>query len=113
MQIQLIRSATLRIDYAQQRLLVDPYLAAKHTMPSNAGRSPNPLVELPFSPQEVIAGIDMAVISHLHSDHFDPTAQRLLPAELTIICQPGDDAELESRGFRNVIPVVDSLRVAS
>jgi L-ascorbate metabolism protein UlaG (beta-lactamase superfamily) len=109
MQIQLIRSATLRIDYAQQRLIVDPYLAAKHTMPSNAGESPNPLVELPFPPQEVIAGIDMAVISHLHSDHLDPTAQRLLPAELTLICQPGDDAELESRGFRSVIPVVDSL----
>jgi L-ascorbate metabolism protein UlaG (beta-lactamase superfamily) len=109
MQIQLIRSATLRIDYAQQKILVDPYLAAKHTMPSYTGVSPNPLVELPLSPQKIIAGIDMAVISHLHSDHFDPAAQRLLPAELTVICQPGDDAELESKGFRNVIPVVDSL----
>jgi L-ascorbate metabolism protein UlaG (beta-lactamase superfamily) len=109
MQIQLIRSATLRIDYAQQKIIVDPYLAAKHTMPSYTGVSPNPLVELPLSPQKIIAGIDMAVISHLHSDHFDPAAQRLLPAELTVICQPGDDAELESKGFRNVIPVVDSL----
>jgi L-ascorbate metabolism protein UlaG (beta-lactamase superfamily) len=109
MQIQLIRNATLRIHYAQQRFVIDPYLAAKHAMPSYTGASPNPLVELPCSPQEVIAGIDMAVISHLHSDHFDPTAQRLLPAELTIVCQPGDESELESKGFRNVIPVVDSL----
>jgi len=109
MQIQLIRSATLRIEYAQQRFIIDPYLAAKHTMPSYAGQSPNPMVELPFPPQEVIAGIDMVVVSHLHSDHFDPTAQQLLPTELTIICQPGDDEELKRRGFRNVIPVVGRL----
>lgn len=109
MQIQLIRSATVRIDYAQRKFVIDPYLAAKHTMPSYTGASPNPLVELPCSPQKVIAGIDMAIISHLHSDHFDPTAQRLLPVKLPLLCQPGDESELASRGFRNVIPVVDSL----
>ena len=107
MQIQLIRSATLRIDYAQQRFLIDPYLAAKNTMPSYAGKSANPLVALPFSAQDVIAGIDMVIISHLHSDHFDPTAQQLLPAELSMICQPGDSQELAQRGFRNVLPVAD------
>jgi L-ascorbate metabolism protein UlaG (beta-lactamase superfamily) len=108
-EIQLIRSATLRIDYAQKSFVIDPYLAAMHTMPTYTGASPNPLVELPCLPQEVIAGIDMAVISHLHSDHFDPTAQRLLSKDLTVFCQPGDDAELESKGFRNVIPVGGSL----
>lgn len=109
MQIQLIRSATLRLDYAHHRFVIDPFLAAKHTMPTTAGLSPNPLVELPCPPQEVIAGIDMVVISHLHSDHFDPTAQRLLPPELTIICQPGDEAELESQGFLSLYPVADRL----
>ena len=109
MQFQLIRSATLRIDYAQQRFVIDPYLAAKHTMPSYAGISQNPLVALPFPPQDVIAGIDMVVISHLHTDHFDPVAQQLLPADLTIICQPGDDEELKSLGFRNAIPVANRL----
>lgn len=53
MQIQLIRNATLHITYAGHIFLIDPYLAAKHTMPSFAGISPNPLVDLPFSPQEV------------------------------------------------------------
>lgn len=109
MEIQLIRSATLRIEYALQRFVIDPYLAARHTMPSCTGASPNPMVELPYSPEEVIAGIDMAVISHLHSDHFDPTAQRLLSSDLTILCQPGDVAELASKGFRNAIPVENSL----
>ena len=109
MEIQLIRNATLRMDYAQNRFVIDPYLAAKHSRPSYSGVSPNPLVELPCSPQEVIAGIDMAVVSHLHSDHFDPTAQRLLPKDLPVLCQPGDHAALERDGFRRVMPVVDSL----
>ncbi len=109
MKIQLIRSATLRFEYAQQKFVIDPYLAAKHAMPSYTGASPNPLVDLPCSPSKVLAGIEMAVISHLHSDHFDPAAQNLLAPDLPIVCQPGDESELEARGFSNVIPVTDSI----
>ncbi len=109
MKIQLIRSATLRVEYAEKRFVIDPYLAAKQSRPSYSGASSNPLVELPCSPEEVIAGIDMALISHLHSDHFDPTAQRLLPKDLPVLCQPGDDATLESDGFRSVTPIADGL----
>ena len=56
MQIQLIRNATLRFEYAHRSFIIDPYLAAKHTRPSYTGASPNPLVDLPCSPQEAIAG---------------------------------------------------------
>ena len=105
MQIQLIRNATLRLEYAHRSFIIDPYLAAKHTRPSYTGASPNPLVDLPCSPQEAIAGIEMALISHLHSDHFDPAAQELLPKAIPILCQPEDQAEIESMGFRSVIPV--------
>ena len=92
MKIRLIRSATLRLEYAGLRFVIDPYLAAKHSRPSFAGRSPNPLVDLPCSPRDVIAGIDLAIISHLHSDHFDPAAQELLPKDTPLLCQPGDEA---------------------
>ena len=109
MQIQLIRSATLRVDYAQHKFVIDPYLAAKHSRPSFTGASPNPLVDLPCSPLEVIAGIEMALVSHLHSDHFDPAAQNLLPKDITILCQPEDKPEIESKGFRDVIPVTDTV----
>jgi len=109
MQLQLIRSATLRLEYAHHRFVIDPYLAAKLTRPSYTGASPNPLVDLPCSPQEVIAGIEMALISHLHSDHFDPAAQELLPKTIPILCQPGDAAEIESMGFRSVTPVKDTV----
>lgn len=109
MQIQLIRSATLRLEYAHKRFVIDPYLAARHSRPSFAGVSPNPLVALPCSPQEVIAGIEMVLVSHLHSDHFDPAAQELLPKDLPLLCQPEDRATLEAKGFRNTLPVEKNL----
>lgn len=109
MQLQLIRSATLRLEYAHRTLLIDPYLADKHSRPSLTGKSLNPMVDLPCPPQEVIAGIEMALISHLHSDHFDPAAQELLPKDLTLFCQPQDKVLIEAKGFRNVKPVVDTV----
>jgi L-ascorbate metabolism protein UlaG (beta-lactamase superfamily) len=113
MEIQLIRSATLRFEYAQQKFLIDPYLAAKHSMPTYAGNSPNPLVDLPFPAETVLMGIDAVIISHLHSDHFDATAKRLLPAETPIICQPGDDLALRKQGFQNIRVVTDRFDMKS
>jgi L-ascorbate metabolism protein UlaG (beta-lactamase superfamily) len=109
MKIQLIRSATLRMEYARQLLLVDPYLAAKHSRPSFTGKSPNPLVDLPCAPNEVIEGIEMVLVSHLHSDHFDTAAQELLPKGVQICCQPGDEAHIRDKGFQRVTPVTGSL----
>jgi L-ascorbate metabolism protein UlaG (beta-lactamase superfamily) len=109
MNLQLIRSATLRLEYAGKHLLIDPYLAAKFSLPSFTGKSPNPMVDLPFSPREVIENIDAVIVSHLHSDHFDPAAQELLPKDTLILCQPMDEAPITSMGFRTVTPVVDSL----
>lgn len=109
MKLQLIRSATLRINYAGQRFVIDPYLAAKHSRPSYAGNSSNPLVDLPCSPADVIAGVGWVLISHLHSDHFDPAAQELLPKDTPILCQPGDESSIAGKGFRQVTPVVESL----
>jgi L-ascorbate metabolism protein UlaG (beta-lactamase superfamily) len=109
MKIQLIRNATLRMEYAGQRLVIDPYLAPKHSRPSYTGRSPNPLVDLPCPPQDVIAGIDLAIISHMHSDHFDPAAEELLPKNTPILCQPGDETQIAAMGFSRVTPVMENL----
>ncbi len=109
MKLQLIRNATLRMSYAQQRFIIDPYLAAKHSLPSYTGASPNPLVELALPPEEVIADIELALISHLHSDHFDPAAQALLPKDIPIFCQPGDDNQIREKGFKQVTPIKDAI----
>lgn len=108
MKIQLIRSATIKIEYAQRRFIIDPYLAPKHSRPSFTGKSPNPLVDLPCPPEEVIAGIELAIISHLHSDHFDSVAQRLLPKNTPILCQPGDRTQIVLNEFQWVAAIVES-----
>jgi L-ascorbate metabolism protein UlaG (beta-lactamase superfamily) len=109
MKIQLVRSATLRMEYARRRFVIDPYLSAKHSRPSFTGKSSNPLVDLPCPPCEVIAGIEMVLVSHLHSDHFDPAAQKLLPKEMQVFCQPGDEAPIRDKGFRRVTSIIGSL----
>jgi len=110
MEFQLIRNATFRFTYAGKILIADPYLAAKHSMPSYRGISPNPMVDLPYLPNEVIEGVEMALISHLHSDHFDLTAQKLLPKDLPLFCQPGDETDIQGKGFKIVSPVKGSVK---
>lgn len=109
MKLQLIRNATLRLTYAGHGFVIDPYLAPKHSLPSYTGRSPNPLVDLPIPPADVIADIEFALISHLHSDHFDTVAQKMLPAHTPILCQPSDEARIQVMGFTDVRPVADDI----
>ena len=66
MKLQLIRNATMRLEYAGQMLLLDPFFAPKHSLPSFAGVSPNPTVELPMPIQDIIKDIDACLVSHLH-----------------------------------------------
>lgn len=107
MKLQLIRNATLRLDYAGRTVLIDPYFAPKHSQPSFAGRSPNPLVELPVGIDKILDGVELVIVSHLHEDHFDEVAMALVPKHLPIICQPGDEAEIGGAGFTNVTPLTD------
>ena len=107
MQLQLIRNATLRLTYGGQLWLIDPYLAPRHSRPSYTGKSPNPLVELPCSIEDVLAGVEVVVVSHLHSDHFDPVAHDRVRKDLPLFCQPGDEPTIVSKGFEDVRPVVD------
>ena len=109
MKFKLIRSATIRLEYAATTLLIDPYFAPKYSMPSYTGRSLNPLVDLPCDPHRIITGLDLIVISHLHSDHFDRAAQNLLPKDLPIVCQPQDEQEIRAKGFRNVRSVQERI----
>lgn len=109
MRLRLLRNATQRLRYAGHELLLDPYFAPKHSRPSFTGRSPNPLVELPCPVEEILAGVELVVVSHLHSDHFDPEAQRLVPKDLPVFCQPGDEETIRGHGFPQVTPVVDAV----
>ena len=105
MELRLLRNATMRIRYGGSLFLTDPLLAPKLSMKSYTGRSPNPLVDLPISPEEALAGAEMLLLSHIHSDHFDGTAQRLVPKSMPIHCQSADLGRLSELGFSDLRPV--------
>ncbi len=110
MRVRLLRNATQRVSYGGVSWLWDPYLAPRFSRPSFSGASLNPLVELPCSPQEAVTGIDAVIVSHLHSDHFDPLARSLLPKAVPLFCQPWDREEIQLEGFTDVRPVEGSAR---
>jgi len=109
MQIQLIRSATLRMTYDNRVFIIDPYLAPKHSQEPLIGKSRNPLVDLPYPLEDILANIEMALISHLHPDHFDSLAQQLLPRDIPLYCQPGDQHQIKEAGFSNIMIVDGSV----
>jgi L-ascorbate metabolism protein UlaG (beta-lactamase superfamily) len=109
MHIQLIRNATLRMTYGTRVFITDPYLAPKHSQEPLIGKSRNPTVDLPFPAKDVLTDIEMVLVSHLHPDHFDSLAQELLPKNIKIYCQSGDELQIKSAGFSNVTPIDESV----
>ncbi len=102
MRVTLVRHATLLLETSAGRILVDPMLRPAHSSPpieDTPNRKPNPLVELPATPDEVLDGVDLCLVTHLHRDHFDD----LVPLDLPILTQPESAGELRSRGHANVV----------
>jgi L-ascorbate metabolism protein UlaG (beta-lactamase superfamily) len=113
MQIQLIRSATLIVEMAGTRLLIDPWLAEKGQGRSYSGRAQSPLVDLPLPVEDIIGSIDAVLISHLHSDHFDDVAQRILPKQMPILCHGRDADSIRAMGFEQVLAMGEGIEVGS
>ena len=108
MKLTLLRNATLVIDMAGTRVLVDPML-------SPAGRLPplavlryrprrNPLVDLPTSAATLLADVDACLISHFrygHFDHLDGVGRRFLrDRRIAVYCQERDVPALTAAGLR-------------
>lgn len=108
MKIQQIRNATIIVEYAGKKILIDPMLAARGTYPafSNAPREDqkNPLVDLPISLAEITQDLDAVIVTHLHLDHWDDAAKNALPKEINMFVQNEEDAAvIQSSGFQNVM----------
>jgi len=111
MRLRLIRHATLKLEYAGHTLLVNPMLdpaGARPAIENSPNPRKNPLVDLPESAEEVIAGVEAVLITHTHSDHWDATAAAKLPKQLPLFGQKEDEGKFRAQGFKQVISVSGS-----
>lgn len=109
-----IRNATVHVDYAGLRFLVDPMLAERGAFPGFPGTPNselrNPLVHLPFPIDEVIRA-DAVILTHLHPDHWDDAAKAALPKTIPVFTQNEADAsEVRAAGFENVSVIGPATR---
>lgn len=107
MRIQLIRNATLWIEYAGLTILVDPMFSEAGTNPpiiNSSNDKRNPLVPLPVD-LSLLSDPDLVLVSHLHLDHWDPAAAKSINKSAAVFCQPGDEETLQAAGFNRVQPV--------
>lgn len=106
MVITQVRNATLLIQYAGKKILIDPIFADKGTYPPFPSllrsTEKNPLHASPISISEMTKA-DAVIITHLHSDHFDEEAKQQLPKSVPIFVQnEADKGVLLSAAFQNV-----------
>ncbi len=115
MRLTLLRHATLRLEIGGHVLLVNPMLdapGARAPVRGTPAERPNPLVPLPMSVREAVAGVDAALVTHTHVDHIDAAgATALIPLGLPVFCQPQDLADLGQLGL-DLRPVPDASPLA-
>lgn len=99
--LQLIRNATLVIDYAGKKILVDPMFSPKGAIDSWAGIAKNPTVELTMPVEDIIKDIDLVMVTHTHEDHFDKPASLALNKSVALMMQPADKDFFQKEGFIN------------
>lgn len=111
MRITLVRNATLIIEIAGKRLLVDPMLDDVGARPPIAGtrnQVANPTVPLPFPAEEVVRGLDAVLVTHRHRDHLDARGEELMPRTVPVFCQPEDASALTELGV-DTRPIADQV----
>jgi L-ascorbate metabolism protein UlaG (beta-lactamase superfamily) len=107
MRITLLRNATLVVEGAGQRLVVDPSLGPPRRWPPlsliRSRPALNPTVPLPDGSRERLAEITGALVTHFrcgHADHLDGEGKRLLAgAGVPTACQPSDAPTLRRAGI--------------
>lgn len=112
MKIHHIRNATMVIETNEKVILVDPMLGKKRT----AGPTftlfrfkpqRNPILDLPSNAMDIVDKTTHCLITHLHPDHLDKVAEKLLKdKQIPVICSIKDANTLRKRGL-NVTQVVN------
>lgn len=72
----------------------------------------NPLHELPFPVEEMLKGVDVVLLTHLHDDHIDEAAYEMIPKDMRFLVQDENNRQVVmSHGFNHVEVVGDNTRV--
>ena len=104
MNITQIRNATQYITFGGKTFLIDPMLAAKSAYPGFAGTARaeirNPTVDLPVD-IDTLLNVDALIVTHLHEDHWDEVAARVVPKDKPIYVQ--NEQVLRDQGFTHLI----------
>jgi L-ascorbate metabolism protein UlaG (beta-lactamase superfamily) len=111
MRVTLVRNATVIVELAGKRVLVDPMLDDAGSRPpieNTKNQVPNPTVPLPFAAEEAVRGLDAVLVTHRHRDHLDGRAEELLPRDVPVFCQPEDADALRELGL-DARPVAEAL----
>src|SRR5690606_14060626 len=104
----LVRNATLLIEYGGKKILVDPMLSKKGAIESWAEIQTNPTVDLTLPVNEIVKDVDLVLVTHVHDDHFDKAASKILDKSIELINQPADKAFFEKEGFSNATVLDDN-----
>ena len=98
-----IRNATVLLEYAGKRLLIDPWLIPKAAGPAFQAMDPqmqavhSPLVDLPMRAEELLQHIDAICVTHIHADHFEhASAQMFAGMKASFSAVAGAMAAMES-----------------
>ena len=126
MKLTQIRNATNRLEYADKTFLIDPWLMPKHQfsfvdIPGKPYHVPDemkehlpmPFYDLPMPMEEILAGIDYYLVTHIHPDHIDMSMDGTVGAPLDknvpVICQNEADATVfKKSGFHDVTVLSDA-----
>lgn len=107
MKITHLRNATVIVQMGDNRILVDPMLAAQYALPPlrflDGKRQRNPIVELPAQAEAALESVTHCLITHCqkgHFDHLDRAGKRWLrEKQIPVICTPHDAGFLRQRGL--------------
>ena len=111
MKITFLRHCTMTVEYGSTKFLIDPVFGSKGSKEPLKGKSdtpmlPNPLTELPLSPDEIVSGISAMILTHNHPDHLDQEAADKIPKNIPIYVQNLQDKDsLRNFGFKKTFTV--------
>lgn len=93
------------------RLLTDPMLGPREREAFVLPRHPStgvenaPVARYTEPPAEPLGTLDLVILSHGHADHWDDTARRVLPKDLSFVLPPDTVDAATAAGFTRLHPL--------